>query len=557
MRREFIVKSILGAAGLLAGCAQSKDPAFPATVGAKKGVWIDAHAHIFNAEDLDTFGYVEHGEGDSAVKRYAFTLLSPLLKTLCATIHRIAPGIQRESWLLDRMIEKRQRKMQERQTDGRRDPRKLAQSLIADIHEIDPLHQQQVQQLDRELQRCLHGNEIKVDPDNNPLRRVMPWLARQIAPSFISCLANYRIYNALKLIANYPDVDAFVVANLDTDLWYRFYGPTYKLGEKMMQQAQVMSKIAILTEGRILPRTGFCPLRQALSVYAPDQSVASPLEVVKCAVHHFGSIGAKLYPVVGYRPLGNRFMTNRELSELPMVDIQKALRDKPEWAGAAAKLKSDTDFTIGEEIDRALRQLYDTCVEHGISVMAHTNRSWGPTSFMNRVAPGWWKQLAEAYPKLRVNLAHFCGFGNGRNAYADLKKAEQYGPGVGWPEEAARDLFRKEFPHVYADFSCITPTKTVESDFVGLLQDHPLAGRRLMYGSDWHEVLFPGGAPNYLNDWTKMFAPGRPLAPHAADFLGGNAVRFHGLAEGQVRDRLKEFYGKNGVKPGWWDKVRA
>jgi len=570
-RRGFLEHSTAGMLGLLAacaglgGCVQRKDPPSPALVARKRGAWIDGHAHIFNAEDLDTYGYVEHGEGDNATRKVAFTVFAPLIKTLCMTTRYIAPDIERENWLLDKMLDLRAARRARQKRQGLAPASKgpaLARELLQDLHTADAAKQEEVARakkaFDDDLQRCLRGNGIgDGDKKAHPVRELMARIARGIKPSFFTCLANYRIYNALRLIENYPEMDAFVVASLDTDSWYQFGGPKTKPGERMMRQAQVMAKIAVLTEGQVIPRTGFCPLRQMLSGYAKPTAKApvSPLEVLRCSVHHFGAIGAKLYPVLGYRPLGNRFMTNRELADLPMRKIREALRDQGELAAAAATLKDD-EHTIGEGLDVALRGLYQLCLEDDISVMAHTNRSWGPAPFMNRIAPNWWQQVAEEFPRARVNLAHFGGFTKGRDAYGDMGQTAPKGR-TGWPDEICQLLFRPEYPHFHADIACITPTEKISTDLMGILGDYALASRRLMYGSDWHEVLFPDGAPKYLGGWTEMFARHPELGRHTNDFFGGNAVRFHSLHGGKTRTRLDAFYQAHDVNPVWRRKVEG
>src|SRR5260221_12387742 len=70
---------------------------------------------------------------------------------------------------------------------------------------------------------------------------------------------------------------------------------------------------------------------------------------------------------------------------------------------------------IGRKLDAALSKLYTWCSANNVPIMAHTSHSFGPnTDYEDRADPIFWAGVLkqDAFPRLRINLAHFGHFNN-------------------------------------------------------------------------------------------------------------------------------------------------
>jgi predicted TIM-barrel fold metal-dependent hydrolase len=238
---------------------------------------------------------------------------------------------------------------------------------------------------------------------------------------------------------------------------------------RLDDQIAVMGAIARRSDKPGLPRVHgyapFCPLREVLFRIGKEPS--SALERVKRAVLQDGFLGVKLYPPMGYRALGNGRL--RDSAFLPFSRRSKLGLSK-----------------IGEKLDAALGDLYAWCAENEVPIMAHGAHSNGISeAFMNRAAPEFWGEALTAFPKLRVMLAHFGDFEPPPGSAKGLART--------WEYRIARLMTRH--PTLYADISYFHTIFKADNhgeyremlrrfgitanDFEGLLQT------RLVFGSDW------------------------------------------------------------------------
>jgi hypothetical protein len=167
---------------------------------------------------------------------------------------------------------------------------------------------------------------------------------------------------------------------VDFELWFR----TDEGVTPVNQQIDLMSRIATSREDVvILNFASFCPLRAALELER-DQAI-DPLRHVKRAVETLGFAGVKLYPPLGFRPLGNE-ETTFELA-----------KRAPEGGGSA--------------LDGPLRMLYGWCESNDVPIKAHANNSIEAATCSGlKASPANWGPVFDEFPSLRVNLAHFGGF---------------------------------------------------------------------------------------------------------------------------------------------------
>ena len=217
---------------------------------------------------------------------------------------------------------------------------------------------------------------------------------------------------------------------------------------EMLEGISTLSMRGALPGGggaRLHPSVGFDPRRQVRAVVAgaPD----TPFDIVKSAVLEHGFVGVKVYPPMGWRPVGNR-----------------ATVDMPD---AEAKL-----------LDQELRKFYTWCEQEQVPITAHGNRSnHAHETFKNFAGPAGWAAVLREFPDLHLNLGHFGG-------------PPVPAPGSSWPWRIAALTAKHE--HVYADVgNHRIDDAEVASGYASMLAQMfgdtaiRIISERLMYGSDW------------------------------------------------------------------------
>ena len=142
-------------------------------------------------------------------------------------------------------------------------------------------------------------------------------------------------------------------------------------------------------DGVVLPMVGFDPRRDC-------DLARSSFRAVQDRVRRGAAIGVKLYPPMGFRPLGNE-----------------------------------------RAVDARLHELYEWCVDERVPIVAHCSPANAVRGADDAAHPHGWRPVLERYPTLHLGLAHAGG----------IDKS-------GW-SSAALDLVRDFLHdgHVYADVS--------------------------------------------------------------------------------------------------------
>ncbi|SEF15072.1 Amidohydrolase [Rhizobiales bacterium GAS191] len=313
-------------------------------------------------------------------------------------------------------------------------------------------------------------------------------------------------------------------------------------------QIRVMEQVMVLTGGRLHCFAPFDPMKEvAFQLGVTD---VSPLNLVKDAIANRGFVGVKLYPPMGFAPIGN----DRVQQALP------GFWNKP-WMRPEL-LRPD----LGQRLDAALSSLYDWCLRNNVPLMAHTAPSNGPdATFEDLTDANNWKQLP---PGLRVNFGHFGETDEVENgttrakAFADLMTPD---PG------SLGEIFYAD-PGYFA--ASLTEPVQLTSRLRKLFRDTSRKGtaalaNRLMYGTDWEMIVMEGAeSDQYLSRFEQIFANlDADIAlgaegPLSNRFFGVNAANYLGLRkEGAApsnRARLEAFYGRHQVpQPMWIKKVDA
>jgi predicted TIM-barrel fold metal-dependent hydrolase len=279
---------------------------------------------------------------------------------------------------------------------------------------------------------------------------------------------------------------------------------------KVDMRTQLLAQRALIESsgGRLHPFMAYCPRRDV-------RTSGAALDLVKEAVTKHGCIGVKVYPPMGFFPLGNNLLSD----------------------------------PLGAAIDTALENLYAYCAENGVPVTAHCSPGGAESrpGFSQRSHPYGWRAVLTKHPTLRLNLGHFGGYESLLHMKDDKRR---------WVEGCAELM--SEFGSVYADISYHTlaaspgnASKWLES-LMDVFKRWPKAKDRLLYGSDWHMIVMEGSAERYLIELRQRLESvfGESTA---RGFFWGNAVRFLGLeATSPVRERLNAYYVEVGLPPSAW-----
>jgi predicted TIM-barrel fold metal-dependent hydrolase len=549
-------RALLGALSALAGAGLTH--AFPGAAWAAscpnscrsmisaKDQWIrglpviDAHCHIFNARDIPAIHFITK----VILPHYAPELSATNRRRLEAEIGEYAAGV------LGR-------------TPGFHQERAVLEARLAgESEEVALAGADALPKFARGSARACYGSDVA--HNIGAVRNLITILTRFRHQNFESLLAT----NAM----NVPDVGValFTPAMVDMDYWLGFGGEgestigdvgtdAFSLRQSAPdEQVKLTEMIQRLHPGRCHGFVSFCPWRQAddthHNAFVGEGSARrrqTALETVKDAILNRGLIGVKLYPPMGFQPLGN--------AAIPIDG----------FPAAAAATSFAQEF--GLRIDAALLSLYNFCAEHDVPVMAHTAPSNGAGVFRltkdkeipyeERAHPrGWARVLAQpGLGGLKVNLAHF---GSGpkpkvkQEWRAEIGKLMDAYPNVytdlaHYPE-LLMDNYTGSGQHCFEASQILTPIRT------GFLAGEPgvTRARRMLYGSDWSmlskEYYYADYLPVLAHMYRrKIYSVGAGAEKNAQGFLSGNAARFMGLRQGdKARARLEAWYSKHNLDPG-------
>jgi predicted TIM-barrel fold metal-dependent hydrolase len=481
---------------------------------------VDVHCHVFNADDLPVRGFVEHLHLDTPV-------LGPLLSTL---IDRIvqgkAPGYDSDMPRIQRLLA-RGAGAEHLETLGI--PVDALEAFEVSSPSLDAQADAAFAELVIEDPVFLHrlaaaAAQDAYGPDAIPEAITAEGLGDQLANArrmvrWAALFAMSRLDIARELVQNFSDeVDLYcpLLVDLGTGLGDR-PKTTVRQQVEMLEGISILSMRGHLPGGgkaRLHPFVGFDPRVQVRAELAGQP--VKPLDVVKDAVHKNGFIGVKVYPPMGWRPLGNTATIDMTAPE-------------------------------AERLDAVLRDFYSWCQDEQVPITAHANRSnYADPSFADFPGPSGWSLVLQEFPDLRVNLGHFGG------AKAELGPAS-------WPAQML-DL-AVQHDHVYVD----TGNHRIHDSGMALAYLRSLAAllqapnrqelaKRLMFGSDWFMLASFPNHEQFLDTYRDLFK--QQFGDSAAkDFMGGNALRFLGLADpgSKNADRLRTHYSRHAPDktPDW------
>jgi len=447
---------------------------------------VDVHCHHFNASDLPITGFIARTTpGLTEITRGVTPIPEQILRGVVGTIHgwlnAEAPSADAEVPLL-----------------------RAAFASGGLIGPVPPLA------LPRALFDRLAG----------PLASLLGLDAARLSDGFfqlaetLHLVSHARARIAASLATIYPTVSLFTPLLVDYDAWSDDHAESSLASQ--VPANELCARLSIRgcigrRDARLHPFIAFDPLRDGA------------LAIVQQAVLRSGFIGVKLYPPVGFLPLGNA--------------------------------EVGPDRARGEALDAALRALYALCEREEVPITAHASPgNEFALGYGEMAAPARWAPALREFPNLRLNFGHF-GHETGTDGAGGIDARDA------WMRQAAELI--ETHAHVYADLS--SSPLVYDAGYAARFGAHlqALSARfqrlpaRLMYGSDWwlnrfdpHGESAVGTFQRFLTTW---------LGPEARDaIMGRNALRFLGFLDEDDRlalsnrnqQRLRAFYGGETL-PAW------
>jgi hypothetical protein len=504
--------------------ATISDPTTPLT--------IDVHAHVFNGSDLQIKGFLTKilARDDPNTYQEAAELLAEAGRDFAPSASQELAELQRIDEVLrscngNAVV---QVLIAERERGYRRARRELKLAL------------QSIRSRKRRFASGPLGQEIDNLPESYSEFRTLSSRSRFTlrkatafgAVAFLIRNFQFRYVNVYQYLLDYSrgntrKVDLIVTHLVDYD-WP--IGDGTSTPTSLSDQVRVMERISQVTGGRVLCFAPYDPFKEIAS--------KSSLSFVTDAVMRHGFVGVKLYPPMGFAPLGNAAFPDSF------------------WDDSA--LPANFPRTqLGLSLDNALKELYGWCQTYGVPIMAHTTESNGPAKKFDKLTyEVYWDIVRRAFPGLSVDFGHF-----GVNDQMEIKQPD-----------LVSDLMNKPGgEYFYADSAYFSEVLTdwhkLESFLAGRMRRTSNRGpaalaQRLMYGTDWEMVVLEGAmSSQYLSRFEAMYSRLDRDTSLGADgplsnrFFGINAAKFLGLGIGQPnRRRLDQYYNLSS-KPAWMAKV--
>ncbi len=280
--------------------------------------------------------------------------------------------------------------------------------------------------------------------------------------------------------------DAMMEKSKLIDIWVPLMMDTEKAyeGSKSLlsfaDQKQIMMELTAKGRGRIMPFFAYDPRSR-------------PMDEVRTAIEKEGFVGVKLYPPLGFKPIGN---------DDPVVEDN--LENLYEYCASGA----------GEPIPITVHCSWSDGV--------YSNRQVAGVSkykeyYREMANPAHWKKVLRKHTNLKLNCAHFGGAGEWeKRAFAGTPANID----TNWAD-AIVELMRG-YENVYTDLSFhgICAGKDREAYRKVILSASAGVEDRVLLGSDWYMSAIQCDLNDYWDNFSTLF-------PDLFDTMtGSNALKF-------------------------------
>jgi len=542
LKRQFLLCSAAVFPMLSVGCIQL--PVGKSVVDLPETT-VDVHVHIFNARDIPVTGFLTQvvlRKDDAPVGTGAYNGLINLIKnflfsgTLTArselakmrSENSLLAETLDENDLLKQDQEKFARAVQKFEEQTLSGPRVQSVNKTSDVLMLDELYRAAgINQNARMLSSTRNNAALIAASVYQPakmglmaLRRQNPSLGLLLRWAMLLRRDRRNIVTRLKHLygkifgdGSGREVSVFSPSIVDFEYWLKYNENDFS---PINTQVEVMSEIAKREKDIVLLNfVAFCPLRAALL----RKKGKDPLAVIKKAISkERGFVGIKLYPPMGFQPIGN--------SETAQFGAKQGYK------------------VYGRRINDELENLYGWCVDNQVPIKTHGNNSIAarPGSGCNS-SPEYWDRVLSIYPNLHVNFAHFGGFDETKDG---AKNCDPNVPVEDWDEIAARiSQNRNRF---YLDLGFWdgallggdTQHRRIIDKTRTLIAAYPKLKKRIMYGSDWTMIGIERNHAQYLAKAKLAITQiGLPLER----VMKNNALSYLNIKPGGAQfDRLSHFF---------------
>lgn len=182
------------------------------------------------------------------------------------------------------------------------------------------------------------------------------------------------------------------------------------------------------------------------------------------AFKKYNFFGVKIYPSLGYRPSHPRLMNVFEICEKNNIPVLA------HCSSGKTRASNQNIELVWEDFDNGQRRTY----RQWVYLPNHKGDTY--KYFFN--GPEHWVPVLKAYPKLRLNIAHFGGEGEWKLMLKN-KDHEK------WIPKILELLSNPEYPNVFTDFSYTFSFKTYNRKLKQWLREKPEVLNGVLHGSDY------------------------------------------------------------------------
>ena len=266
-------------------------------------------------------------------------------------------------------------------------------------------------------------------------------------------------------------------------------------------QEEELLKLAAAHPGRVLPFYVVDPRRPGNCVHGPDGTIdISPLtdRLLPRLGGKGGFYGFKLYCPNGYSPTDPALMALYEYCERHGAPLTA------HCSGGGFASFSPSITVHGHVYRNGEVVPHDGVLEFRHYRLTDKLRVKEKAELLNH--PRLWEKVMEAFPRLRLNLAHFgC-----------------QDEGTEWTELIYGMM--EKFPGLHTDLSCITEASRLREMREYVLKAPEQVRRKFLFGSDFYlNLLFLDGMKEYMENFRNTFTEQERrelMTANPSDFLG-------------------------------------
>ncbi len=181
------------------------------------------------------------------------------------------------------------------------------------------------------------------------------------------------------------------------------------------------------------------------------------------AFKEYNFFGVKIYPSLGYFPSHPRLMNIYEICEQKNIPVTSHCSSGKTRASSKEIDVLWIDHEDGKQVEKHIRKVF------------YDHKADTYKDFFN--GPHLWLPVLKAFPRLRLNLAHFGGEGE----WEKQKKGKPHT----WIPTILDILKNPEYPNVYSDFSFTNSFKHYNHTMKDWMKTHSYVRERVLHGTDY------------------------------------------------------------------------